>query len=91
MNISEFAARSGLGAHALRYYKKLGLLPAIARNASGHRDFPATPNCASPARPRSSNAACCWQAHAAALEAEFATQNAHLQRIRAKIAYDRTL
>lgn len=39
MNISEFASRCGVSAHTLRYYEKIGLLPAIARNASGHRDF----------------------------------------------------
>lgn len=39
MNISEFATRSGVSAHTLRYYEKIGLLPTVARNASGHRDF----------------------------------------------------
>ncbi|ALB63707.1 Transcriptional regulator, MerR family [Cronobacter condimenti 1330] len=38
MRIQEFAALSGLGAHTLRYYEKLGLL-VPARNSSGHRDY----------------------------------------------------
>ncbi len=39
MNISAFAAQSGLSAHTLRYYEKIGLLPHIKRNSSGHRAF----------------------------------------------------
>lgn len=39
MKISEFAARSGVSAHTLRYYEKVGVLPAIARDAAGQRVF----------------------------------------------------
>ncbi|GAB3672756.1 MerR family transcriptional regulator [Salinisphaera aquimarina] len=39
MRIAEFAERSGVGVHTLRYYERIGLLPAIARNVSGHRQF----------------------------------------------------
>jgi len=39
MNMREFSAQSGLSAHTLRYYEKIGLLPGIQRNASGHRAF----------------------------------------------------
>ncbi|WP_432454407.1 MerR family transcriptional regulator [Agarivorans sp. QJM3NY_29] len=39
MNIKEFSQRSGLSAHTLRYYEKIGLLKGIQRNASGHRYY----------------------------------------------------
>ncbi len=41
MNVSEFSVRSGLSAHTLRYYEKIGVLPPIQRNNSGHRAFTA--------------------------------------------------
>ena len=39
MNIQQFAKASGLTAHTLRYYEKIGLLPHIQRTPSGHRDY----------------------------------------------------
>nr|WP_293628877.1 MerR family DNA-binding transcriptional regulator [Shewanella sp. CG12_big_fil_rev_8_21_14_0_65_47_15] len=39
MNIGQFAALTGLSAHTLRYYEKIGLLQSVVRNASGHRDY----------------------------------------------------
>lgn len=39
MNITEFSRRSGLSAHTLRYYEKIGIFQEINRNSSGHRDF----------------------------------------------------
>lgn len=39
MNIAEFAKRSGLSAHTLRYYERIGLLSGVARQANGHRSF----------------------------------------------------
>ena len=39
MNIQAFSAQTGLSAYTLRYYEKIGLLPGIQRNASGHRAF----------------------------------------------------
>lgn len=39
MKISEFAAQAGVSAHTLRYYEKIGVLPAIARDAGGQRVF----------------------------------------------------
>jgi DNA-binding transcriptional MerR regulator len=39
MSIRQFAARTGLSAHTLRYYEKLGLLRHVARDASGFRVF----------------------------------------------------
>lgn len=39
MKIGELARRSGLSAHTLRYYERIGLLPAADRDASGHRDY----------------------------------------------------
>lgn len=115
MNISEFATRSGVSAHTLRYYEKIGLLPAITRNVSGHRDFGEAglawvafvtrlKDTGMPlaeirryAEMRAGGAVTVAQRralledHAAALEAEIATQNDHLRRIRDKIAYYRTL
>jgi len=37
MNIQQFSKRTGLSAHTLRYYEKIGLLRDIGRNRSGHR------------------------------------------------------
>ena len=39
MNITEFSHRTGLSAHTLRYYEKIGLLSNIARSNAGHRDY----------------------------------------------------
>lgn len=39
MKIGELAKRSGLSAHTLRYYERIGLLPFAARDASGQRDY----------------------------------------------------
>ncbi|GAA3667130.1 MerR family transcriptional regulator [Nonomuraea antimicrobica] len=39
MTIQEAAARSGLSAHTLRYYERIGLIHSVGRNSSGHRDY----------------------------------------------------
>jgi DNA-binding transcriptional MerR regulator len=39
MKIGELAERSGLSAHTIRYYERIGLLPYADRNASRHRDY----------------------------------------------------
>ncbi|WP_417832600.1 MerR family transcriptional regulator [Terasakiella sp.] len=39
MNIQKFAALSGVCAHTLRYYEKIGLLRDVGRNKNGHRDY----------------------------------------------------
>ena len=39
MRISELAQRTGVSAHALRHYERLGLLQP-ARTAGGYRDYP---------------------------------------------------
>lgn len=39
MNIRKMAHRTGLSAHTLRYYEKIGLLVNIDRDARGYRDF----------------------------------------------------
>lgn len=39
MNIQQAARVTGLGIHTLRYYEKIGLIPDICRNSSGHRDY----------------------------------------------------
>jgi MerR family copper efflux transcriptional regulator len=38
MKISELATRTGVGAHALRHYERLGLL-RVARRPNGYRDY----------------------------------------------------
>ena len=40
--IGELAAQSGLTPDALRYYERLGLLPAPARSQGGFRLYPIT-------------------------------------------------
>jgi DNA-binding transcriptional MerR regulator len=39
MRIGELAAISGLSAHTIRYYERIGLMPAASRNGSGHRTY----------------------------------------------------
>ncbi|WP_102794939.1 MerR family transcriptional regulator [Bowmanella denitrificans] len=39
MNIKEFAEVTGLSAHTLRYYEKIGLLKNVQRSSSGHRFY----------------------------------------------------
>lgn len=39
LNIKNFSKISGISAHTLRYYEKIGVFREIRRNASGHRDF----------------------------------------------------
>ena len=39
MTIKEFAARTGLTAHTLRYYEKMGLMRNVARSNSGQRRY----------------------------------------------------
>lgn len=39
MNIKEFSQKCGLSAHTLRYYEKIGLLPAVERTDSNHRRY----------------------------------------------------
>jgi DNA-binding transcriptional MerR regulator len=42
MKIGELAKRSGLSAHTLRYYERIGLLPYADRDQSGQRDYDAS-------------------------------------------------
>lgn len=42
MKIGELAKRSGLSAHTLRYYERIGLLPRADRDSSGQRDYDAS-------------------------------------------------
>ncbi|MCB2101593.1 MAG: MerR family transcriptional regulator [Rhodobacterales bacterium] len=39
MKIGELAKRSGLSAHTIRYYERIGLLPRADRDGAGHRDY----------------------------------------------------
>jgi len=39
MNIKEFSKITGISAHTLRYYEKIGIFQGVIRNSSGHRDF----------------------------------------------------
>lgn len=40
LTIAEMAERTGVSAHTLRYYERIGLL-SVSRNASGHRSYSA--------------------------------------------------
>jgi|SRR5579872_1988960 len=42
MKIGALAKRTGLTAHTLRYYERIGLLPCTDRDASGRRDYDAS-------------------------------------------------
>jgi DNA-binding transcriptional MerR regulator len=42
MKIGELAKRSGLSAHTLRYYERIGLLPFAHRDQGGQRDYDAS-------------------------------------------------
>ena len=42
MKIGELAERSGLSAHTIRYYERIGLLPYADRTSSSHRDYDAS-------------------------------------------------
>lgn len=37
--IREAAEKTGVSAHALRYYEKAGLIPQVRRTANGHRQY----------------------------------------------------
>ena len=39
MTIAEAAERSGLSAHTLRYYERIGLIHAVDRGTNGHRRY----------------------------------------------------
>ncbi|WP_372526114.1 MerR family transcriptional regulator [Piscinibacter sp.] len=39
MNIREFAQHTGLSAHTLRYYERIGLIGTVTRGANGHRVY----------------------------------------------------
>nr|WP_322941710.1 MerR family transcriptional regulator [Pseudomonas sp. s4] len=41
LNIDEVARRTGLTAHTLRYYERIGLISAVARAAGGQRRYAA--------------------------------------------------
>ncbi|MBU2889097.1 MerR family transcriptional regulator [Celeribacter halophilus] len=42
MKISELAKRTGLSAHTIRYYERIGLLPFADRDTGGQRDYDET-------------------------------------------------
>ncbi|WP_449060906.1 MerR family transcriptional regulator [Planomonospora algeriensis] len=39
ITIREAARTSGLSAHTLRYYERIGLVPEVGRDAAGHRSY----------------------------------------------------
>ncbi|MBC9247936.1 MerR family transcriptional regulator [Paracoccus sp. 11-3] len=39
MKIAELARRTGLTAHTIRYYERIGLMPRAGRDGAGHRDY----------------------------------------------------
>jgi len=39
MNIQQFAKHTGLSAHTLRYYERIGLMGTVGRGPNGHRVY----------------------------------------------------
>ncbi len=39
MNIKDFSQTTGLSAHTIRYYEKIGIIRNVHRNSSGHRIY----------------------------------------------------
>lgn len=39
LSIQDAAAETGISAHTLRYYERIGLLPPIGRDTGGHRRY----------------------------------------------------
>ncbi len=39
MNVKEFSVRTGISAHTLRYYDRVGVLGQVKRRSNGHRYF----------------------------------------------------
>lgn len=39
LSVQEMARQSGVSAHTLRYYERIGLLGPVPRSANGHRQF----------------------------------------------------
>jgi DNA-binding transcriptional MerR regulator len=39
MKISELAMRTGLSAHTIRYYERIGLMPPAPRDGAAHRHY----------------------------------------------------
>ncbi len=39
MNIKAMSKQTGLSAHTLRYYEKIGLILGVDRDSKGHRDY----------------------------------------------------
>lgn len=39
MNIKKFSEITGISAHTIRYYEKIGIFRDVNRNSSGHRSF----------------------------------------------------
>ena len=39
LTIQQTASRTGLSAHTLRYYEKIGLIPPVERASNGHRRY----------------------------------------------------
>jgi DNA-binding transcriptional MerR regulator len=50
MRISELADSAGVPTSTVRYYERLGLMPAPDRTPSGYRDYGRPACCSSPAR-----------------------------------------
>ncbi len=42
LTVQEASVLTGMSAHTLRYYERIGLLEPVARNASGHRRYERT-------------------------------------------------
>jgi DNA-binding transcriptional MerR regulator len=95
MNIKQFSILTNISPHTLRYYEKMGLLKQIERNTSGHRNFTQKDVVWVEFIKRLKETGMplkqILEKHAVLLEEKIAEEQSHLQMLRQKIQYYRTI
>jgi DNA-binding transcriptional MerR regulator len=93
MNIREFAEHTGLTAHTLRYYERVGLMGQIGREANGHRVYgPQDSHCSLREQGDATmqTRLSLLERHAEKVAARLRTQHEHLARLRETMAVYQT-